>query len=70
MGGGVCLIKLGPKEARLETANNPLFSKGYFRNGYRGIVCAGTELFCERAYAVELPKYTDETRQGLKVSWA
>jgi hypothetical protein len=70
MGGSVQLVKLGPKEARLDTVNNPLFAFPYFRNAYRGIVCSGTELFCEKAYAVELPKYTSDTALGLRVSWA
>ena len=68
--GGSCrLIKLGPKEARLEVVNNRLFSLEHFRNGFRGIVCAGAELFCEKAYAHELPKLSGATNLGVRISW-
>jgi len=70
VGGGVCLTKLGPKEARLEVVNNQLFGLAYFRNGFRGIVATGAELFCEKAYVHELPKLTSATSLGMRVSWA
>lgn len=69
-GGAVKLVKLGPKEARIEVVNNRLFSFAYFRNGFRGLACAGAELFCEKAYAHELPKLSGPTSLGLRVSWA
>jgi hypothetical protein len=69
-GGSVKLVKLGPKDARMEVVNNPLFAIGYFRNGFRGTVCTGAEFFCEKAYAHELPKLTSETTLGLRISWA
>ncbi len=70
IGGGLCLIKLGPKEARMEIVNNPLFGFTYFRNGFRGIVATGAELFCAKAYVHELPKLTSATSLGLRISWA
>jgi len=69
-GGSVKLVKLGPKEARMEVVNNPLFALAYFRNGFRGIVCAGAQMFCEKVYAHELPKLTSATTLGLSISWA
>jgi hypothetical protein len=69
-GGSVKLIKLGPKEARLEVVNNRLFALAYFRNAFRGLVCAGAQLFCEKAYVHELPKLTGTTSLGMRVSWA
>lgn len=63
-------MKLGPKEARLEMVNNQLFALSHFRNGFRGLTCAGAELFCEKAYAHELPRLTGPTSLGLRVSWA
>ena len=50
--------------------NNPLFALAYFRNGFRGIVYAGAQLFCEKVYAHELPKLTSATTLGLSISWA
>jgi hypothetical protein len=69
-GGSVKLVKLGPKEARLEVVNNRLFSLAYFRNGIRGLVCSGAQLFCKKAYVHELPRLTNATAMGLLVSWA
>ena len=69
-GGSVQVIKLGPKEARLEMVNNRLFSIAYFRNAFRGLTYGGAELFCEKAYVHELPKLTNDTTLGLRVSWA
>ncbi len=69
-GGSVKLTKLGPKEARLELVNNYLCSLAYFRNGFRGIVAAGAQLFCEKVYAHELPRFTSETTFGINISWA
>jgi hypothetical protein len=69
-GGSVRLVKLGPKDARMEVVNNPLFALAYFRNGFRGLVCTGAQFFCEKVYAHELPKLTSETTLGLRISWA
>ncbi len=69
-GGSVKLVKLGPKEARMEVVNNPLFGLAYFRNGFRGLVCTGARFFCEKIYAHELPKLTSETALGIRISWA
>ena len=68
-GSSVRLLKLGPKEARLETVNNPLFCFNYFRNAYRGIVCAGTELFCKKAYVKEVTPMCNERCLGVRLSW-
>jgi hypothetical protein len=69
-GGSVRVVKLGPKEARVEMVNNRLFAFSYFRNAFRGLVCAGAMLFCEKAYAHELPRLTGPTTMGVRVSWA
>jgi hypothetical protein len=69
-GGSVRLTKLGPKEARMEVVNNQLFSIPYFRNGFRGIVAGGAQLFCEKVYVHENPRLTNETSLGLNISWA
>jgi len=42
-GGGLCVVRLGPKEARMEIAGLPLARIAYFRNG-----CAA---FCSQGFA-------------------
>jgi hypothetical protein len=69
-GGSVRLVKLGPKEARIEIVNNTLVAHSHFRNGLRGIVCAGGELFAEKVYVHELPRHTTSKDFGMRVSWA
>jgi hypothetical protein len=69
-GGGVSVVKLGPKEARCEVVANPVAATAHFRNGFRGLCQAGVELFCTRAYAVELSKRGSDTSFVIRVSWA
>ena len=67
-GGGCCVTKIGPKDARMEIAANPMVSIAYFRNAMRGLWQVAIELFCRHAYIVELEQ-TDTSYQ-VKVSWA
>jgi hypothetical protein len=69
-GGSVRLVKLGPKEARIELVNNPLAATSHFRNGFRGVAVAGAELFCQKAYGSELPKMTTPTSFAMRIAWA
>jgi hypothetical protein len=68
-GGSPRLIRIGAKDARLEIVNNRLFSFEHFRNGFRGIVSGGVELFAKKSYVHELPKLTSATSLGLRISW-
>jgi hypothetical protein len=67
-GGGVSVIKLGPKEARLEFIQNPLCALAYFRGALRGITTAGCELFCRKAIIRET-QWTP-TSVSFRASWA
>jgi hypothetical protein len=69
-GGSVRLVKLGPKEARLELVNNALSASPHYRNGFRGVAVAGAELFCQKAYGTELPRLTSPTTFAMRISWA
>jgi hypothetical protein len=69
-GGGICVTKLGPKEARVEIANNPLVSVSYFRNGLRGLYQVAIELFCSKAYVTDVPGGALERSCAMKISWA
>jgi hypothetical protein len=69
-GGGMAVVKLGPKEARVDMANNPIVGVGYFRNGLRGLYQVAVELFCTKAYVTNIPNLATETSCALKISWA
>ena len=55
-GGGICVIKLGPKEARSEIVGVPLADIPYWRAGVRGMFQAGCDLFCRKTYVIEMKK--------------
>ena len=69
MGGGVCVVKLGPKEARVEIAGWPCARATYCRVAMRGILRGILELFCERAYANEIPSMCTASTLGHRISW-
>jgi hypothetical protein len=52
-GGGLRVLRLGPKEARVDLAGNPLFQREFFRNGFRGYALAMLGLFCTRVWVRE-----------------
>jgi hypothetical protein len=67
-GGGCCVMRVGPKDATLELARNPLVRVAYFRNGMRGLWQGAVELFCRKAYLAEVER-TDLSYK-VKISWA
>jgi hypothetical protein len=67
-GGGCCVTKVGPKDARMEVAGNPMVGIRYFCHGMRGLWQVALELFCRKAYLVELEQ--TPTSYRVKVSWA
>jgi hypothetical protein len=52
-GGGLAVVKLGPKEARLDVAEFSLCTMVFFRRALLGWVASLTELFCTKAYVHE-----------------
>jgi len=69
-GGGVRVVKLGPKEVRLELVAVHVTDSRYYRNALRGLVMAVTELFCRKAYATEIPGQRGTGTVGYRVQWA
>jgi hypothetical protein len=67
-GGGVSIVKAGPKEAKWEMIGNPLSRFGYFRDACRGMWESAIELFCQKAYVTEMGR-TDSSLK-LRLSWA
>ncbi|MGO8997106.1 MAG: hypothetical protein ACLQVI_27640 [Polyangiaceae bacterium] len=69
-GGGVRVVKVGPKEARCAVTANPLVGLGYFRNGFRGLYQVAIELFCAKAYVTDVPKSSSGMACEFKIAWA
>ena len=52
-GGGIVVVRTGPKDAHIDVVQCELFAYAHMRNGLRGLVAAIMELFCTRAYVTE-----------------
>ena len=70
LGGGVQVVKLGPKEVRIEIAGWPCAASIYCRTGLRGVIPAVIDLFCQKSYANEIASLTTGTSLAFRLSWA
>jgi hypothetical protein len=68
-GGGIRVLKYGPKEARADIRGVPLFALPYFRHAVRGIYQGAVSLFCQQVYVHEITAEAAPNRVALKVSW-
>ena len=68
-GGGLSIIELGPKEARVDMVGHTLCNTDYFRNGTRGVYQAATRLFCSRVYTHELSRRAILNGMSIRISW-
>jgi hypothetical protein len=66
-GGATRVVKLGPKEARVEFVAFPLMAIPWCRYGWRGTLAANAELFCEQCYAAEVG--WTPTSVAYRLSW-
>lgn len=69
-GGAMAVLKLGPKDARVDVLGYPLAELRYNRVTMRGILQGAIELFCRKAYSRELPELCDRHSLGVHLSWA
>jgi hypothetical protein len=69
-GNGVACFKLGPKEARVEVAQNRLCDSRYYRNALRGLLLGVTELFCAKAYVSERSGMRMPMGSSFRLQWA
>jgi len=67
-GGGVRVIKLGPKDARIDVRNSPLHEIEYFRVAFHGIVMAATDVFARKSYTKEVAS-AREAQFSYSLSW-
>jgi hypothetical protein len=68
-GGGVCIVRLGPKDVRVEFVGLPVSGIRYFRVAYRGFIQAGCEFFSRRVIVAELNRYLSETTVAYRIAW-
>jgi hypothetical protein len=69
-GGGGRLVRIGPKDIRVEFVGNPIAGIRYFRVAYRGFITAGCEVFARRVVAAELSAKSSATAVAYRVAWA
>jgi hypothetical protein len=70
IGGGVSIVKCGPKDARIEIAGWPCSRTTYCRVAMRGVIAGLVELFCEKAYMKEVPQLCTPMALAYRCSWA
>jgi hypothetical protein len=70
LGGGLEIMQLGPKEARVYIAGWPCAGSGYCRIALRGVIPAVTDLFCTRSYAREINSLRTPDALAYTLSWA
>jgi hypothetical protein len=69
-GGGGRLVRIGPKDIRVEFVGNPIVGIRYFRVAYRGFITAGCEVFARRVVTAELSARSSPTTVAFRVAWA
>jgi hypothetical protein len=68
-GGGGRMVRVGPKDVRVEFVGNPLAPIPYFRMAYRGFIEAGCEFFAQRVVVAELRSHLSPTSVGYRIAW-
>jgi len=69
-GGGLSVLKRGPKDARVHFVGVPLCRLPYFRFALAGVFEAAADLFCIKSYAKEVAGSATETAIVFQISWA
>lgn len=68
-GGGGRMVRIGPKDVRVEFVGNPAAAIRYFRVAYRGFITAGCETFAQRVVTAELAAYGSPTSVAYRLAW-
>lgn len=68
-GGGARLVRLGPKDVRIDFVGERFAEVRYFRVAYRGFIQAGCEFFFRRAVVAELEAFRSPTTLGYRIAW-
>ena len=68
-GGGIQVLRLGPKEARADLVQNVLTETHYHRNALRGLLASVLQLFCQKAYVNERRGPREPGTMSTRVQW-
>ena len=68
-GGGGRVVRIGPKDVRVEFVGLPLAACGYFRTAYRGFIQAGCEFFAQRVVVTELRAFLSPSTVAYRIAW-
>jgi hypothetical protein len=69
-GGGVVVVKTGPKDATIEARQIPLFGHAYFRAAFGGVIGSAIKLGAGKGVSVRLTTVSGfEQRTVYKCSW-
>jgi hypothetical protein len=68
-GGGVSVVRAGPKDAHVSLVQCAVAASPYFRNGLRGLLASMMELTCSKAYVTDRRRPT-ATSLSFRVQWA
>ena len=69
-GGDLAIVKVGPKEARIEFVGCLCARSHYFRVGIRGVVTNMNARFCTKGYVSEITRLCNDTTIVLRYAWA
>jgi hypothetical protein len=69
VGGGVGIMRAGPKDVLVRAYKNPLFHSAYFRHAAAGHVRLAAQVFATQAYVKMMPQVLPESC-SYRVSWA
>jgi hypothetical protein len=69
-GGAFEVIKLGPKDARMDWLGQPCAETEYYRTSFGGFVRGLLDLFCTRSYVRPIRERCGPTTISLKIAWA
>jgi hypothetical protein len=69
-GGGVRVLRRGPKEAHVDVVQSPLFEYRYFRNAVRGVILSAVDMFCTKGYMTERQVARPHDGVAYRIQWA
>jgi hypothetical protein len=69
-GSDIAVMKLGPKEARLDWVGIPYAEVPYYVTSLGGFLRALIQLFCSKAYTRPVPEHSSAVAVSYRISWA
>jgi hypothetical protein len=68
-GGGVAILKLGPKEARVDVAEFSLCTSAFYRCAFTGWLSGLVEMFCSKVYAKDRGSPHGPSSISVRLQW-